>query len=119
MITAKIGIKALSVNEVWKGRRIKTQKYKSYEEIMLLVLPSVNHNIPDKARLMFVLHVGVSSKNFDLDNACKPFLDILQKKYGINDRYIYKIEMVKFHVKKGEEFIQFWITQIEKELLGK
>lgn len=111
MITARIGIKPLSVNQVWQGRRFKTKKYKEYEQLMLLALPHIKHQIPSKARLSLKLSVGVSSKNADLDNVCKPFLDILQKKYGFNDRYVYNIEMTKYNIEKGKEFIQFWIEE--------
>lgn len=112
MIKAKVGIKALSVNKVWQGRRFKTPEYKNYEKILMLALPRIRQQIPDKTRLKLTLCIGVSSKNQDLDNVCKPFLDILQKKYQFNDRYIYEISMTKEDVKKGSEYIEFCITPI-------
>lgn len=107
-IHGKVDIKPLSVNEAWKGRRFKTGKYKQYEDLMSLALPK-GHQLADNGQLSLGLSIGVSSKNADLDNVCKPFLDILQKKYGFNDRYVYKIEMEKVDVVKGKEFIEFKI----------
>ena len=53
------------------------------------------------------LHIefGVSSKLMDIDNGIKPLLDILQKKYGFNDRDIYELHIKKTIVSKGNEFI--------------
>lgn len=113
MIAARINTKALSVNQVWQGRRFKTKKYKQYEELLLLALPLSRATINSKS-LKLSLTIGVSSKNQDLDNACKPFLDILQKKYGFNDRYVYEIVMKKEDVLKGKEYIEFEIQEIEK-----
>lgn len=45
----------------------------------------------------------------DLDNPLKPLLDVLQKKYGINDRDILELRAKKKVVKKGKEFIAFKI----------
>lgn len=105
----KINVKPLSVNEVWQGRRFKTQKYKSYEQKVLYMLPSTVH-IPEGS-LELYLQVGLSNKSADLDNCAKPFIDILQKKYGFNDSRIYHLVMMKRIVPKGEEFISFKILE--------
>lgn len=106
----RINIKALSVNECWKGRRFKTPKYKSYEKELLLKLK--HYKIPsDKIHIDIIF--GVSSKLMDIDNGLKPLLDILQKKYRFNDRDIYKLNVTKEIVKKGDEFIEFKIKGYE------
>lgn len=53
------------------------------------------------------LHIefGFSNKASDLDNPVKPILDILQKKYGFNDRDIYELHIKKTIVPKGNEYI--------------
>jgi len=107
-----IDVKPLSVNQVWQGRRFKTKAYKGYELEVMLKLPVSSLVIVCK-RLKLSLTIGVSSKNADLDNCVKPFLDILQKKYGFNDRYVYKIDMEKVDVAKGKEFIEFEIGDIK------
>ena len=112
MIKAKIHIKPLSVNKVWQGRRFKTKDYKQYEELVTLALPNGKLGIPVGEALSLELTVGLSSKNADLDNVCKPFLDILQKKYKFNDRRVYNIIMTKMSVAKGKEFIEFRIDKL-------
>jgi Holliday junction resolvase RusA-like endonuclease len=105
-----VNIKPLSVNQVWQGRRFKTPKYKAYEKEMLLELPKLNLNT--KAYLSVDITFGYSTRASDIDNGLKPFLDCLQKKYGINDNKIYNLNVVKEIVKKGEEFIKFSIKEI-------
>ena len=40
------------------------------------------------------------------------FLDCLVKKYGFDDRQIYELTQKKEIVKKGNEFIEFEITNL-------
>ena len=105
----KLNIKPLSVNEAWQGRRFKTPKYKRYETDMLLLLPKLKI-IEPPYRVNII--VGFSNKASDLDNICKPFLDILQKKYGINDKHIEILHIEKQIVSKNNEFISFEIVSI-------
>jgi len=100
----KIKVKPLSVNNAWQGKRFKTQDYKSYEQELFYLLPS-KINIPAKD-IVLSITFGIS-KNSDIDNPIKPFLDILQKKYNFNDKNISKLILTKTEVKKGEEFISF------------
>lgn len=101
-----IKIKPLSVNKAWQGRRFKTQDYKNYELELLSKLPKLE--LP-KEPYFLKIKVGFSSKAADLDNVLKPFLDVLQKRYNFNDKEIYKIEIEKEIIKKGNEFISFEI----------
>lgn len=104
----RVDIKPLSVNQAWQGRRFKTDKYKSYESSVMLRLKPLN--IPD-GNLEVQIQVGFSNKQSDLDNVLKPFLDILQKKYGFNDSRIYHLCVYKRIVPKGQEFISFDIYE--------
>lgn len=97
-------IKALSVNQCWQGRRFKTPAYKDYEHTVTTLLPKLM--LPE-GKMQLKLKVGTSSKNSDTDNPTKPFLDILSKAYGFNDKVVYKIEIEKKDVEKGEEFVEF------------
>ncbi len=101
----KISIKPLSVNECWRGRRFKTPAYTAYERELLYLLPSLT--IPKNKKLELKIKVGFSSKNSDADNIAKPFCDILQKRYGFNDKWIYKLTIEKEDVEKKAEFIDF------------
>ena len=106
----KIDLKPLSINEAFKGRRFKTDKYKRYEIKLKRLLPEITIN--DKVDLKIFIEWGLSSLLSDVDNPAKPFIDILQKKYGFNDRYVQELNLRKVKVKKGEEYIKFKIKEI-------
>lgn len=97
-------IKPLSVNEAWKGRRFKTDKYKAYRKEVLLMLPKLT--LPE-GPLYIYLEWGFSNSACDFDNPIKPFVDILQEKYGFNDNRIIESHIKKTKVKKGAEYILF------------
>lgn len=103
----RLDTKPLSVNRCWQGRRFKTEEYKDYEEELIYTLPKIE--IP-KGKLQIKIKWGFSSKASDIDNPTKPLIDILQKKYGFNDKLIYKMELEKVDVEKGKEFIEFNIN---------
>lgn len=102
----RVNIKPLSVNKAWQGRRFKTEYYKSFEKELLYKLPALKMPSPP---YRLVLRFGFSNKLSDCSNPIKLVEDIIQKKYGINDRDVYKIEAEKFIVPKGKEFIDFFI----------
>lgn len=106
----KIKIKPLSVNGAWKGRRYRTDDYKKYQKLLGLLLKY--KKIPE-GKLKLITRVGYSSKSSDIDNFLKPFIDCLQKKYMFNDNRIYKLDVEKVDVKKGEEFIEFELLKYE------
>lgn len=106
----KLSVKALSVNECFQGRRFKTKRYLLYERLTLQQLSEMS--IPT-GKLSATYIFGVSNSNSDADNLVKPFQDILQKKYGFNDRMIYRTVIEKVLVKKGEEFIEFRLDPLE------
>ena len=97
-----VEIKPLSVNLAWKGKRYKTDTYKAYEKELMLKLPRLN--VPNgKIRIDVTFYFKNSLS--DIDNPLKPFLDILQKKYGFNDRDIFQLNVKKVVSKiEGIEF---------------
>lgn len=103
-----IKIKPLYVNEAFKGRRFKSDKYKSYERFLLQYLKKID-NASFVGKLEIHFKFGFSSKLSDLDNPVKPLLDILCKHYGFDDRQVYKIVLEKEIVKKGNEYLEFII----------
>lgn len=105
----RLKIKALSVNEAWKGKRYKTPLYKRYEADLGLLLPCVDVPEADKLQIHYIF--GLSSKRADYDNCIKQFQDIISKKYNFNDNRIYKAIIEKVDVKKNEEFIKFKIEK--------
>lgn len=103
----KIKIKPLSSNDAWGGRKFKTADYKQYEKDLNYLLPK-SIEIPE-GKIWVHYIFGLSSKGSDYDNCIKQFQDIISKKYGFNDNRIYRAMIDKVDVKKGEEFIKFYI----------
>lgn len=104
-------VKPLSVNRCWQGKRFKTPEYKSYEKSLLLMLPNLTVKDCD---IRLDLEFGFSSSASDIDNPIKPFVDILQKKYGFNDKKIIELNVKKKKCQKGAEYIIFNIKQLEQ-----
>ena len=102
----RLNIKPLSVNKCWQGKRYKTPEYKAYEQEVLLELPNVQGDLKGEDLELFVTF-GFSNMASDIDNPVKPFLDILQKKYGFNDSQVMKLNLKKVKVEKGKEFIDW------------
>lgn len=106
VISNRVNIKPLSVNEAWKGSRFKTDDYKAYEKELLWLLQPME--LPEKPyKITFVF--GFSNKASDWDNPVKPLQDILQKKYKFNDKDIMEASVIKKIVKQGEEYFEFKI----------
>lgn len=106
----RVDIKPLSVNRAWRGRLTKTFEMKRYTNDVLLLLRPMD--IPE-GNLHINIEYGFSNKGADIDNPCKPFIDVLQKKYGFNDSRIYGLNLKKVIVKKGQEYIDFEIRGME------
>jgi len=104
----KLQIKPLSINEAFKGRKFRTDKYDYFIKNCLLQLPKTIL-IQDKTNIKLAIEFGFSSKASDIDNCCKTFIDCLVKKYKVDDRFIYEMHVFKSIVKKGEEYIKFKI----------
>jgi len=97
-----LNIKPLSVNKAWQGKRYKSPEYKKYEIQVLRMLPDIE--IKEFKRLKITY--GFSNMMSDIDNPTKLVLDLLQKKYNVNDRDLIYLVLHKEKTKKGEEFIE-------------
>lgn len=115
LFTDRVEIKPISVNECWQGRKFKTPAYTAYEKEMLLRLSPYDMK-QAKEPLEISLIVGLSNIASDVDNVVKPFLDILQKKYNFNDKYVFRLIVEKVIVVKGAEFIEFYIKNLTPRL---
>jgi Holliday junction resolvase RusA-like endonuclease len=105
----RLDIKPLSVNEAFYGQRVKTAKYRTYQKEVLLRLKPMKLG---SGKLSLSIHFGFSSKGSDIDNCVKQFTDCLSKKYGFNDNRIYRLEVTKEIVPKGQEFIEYSISDL-------
>lgn len=99
-------IKPLSVNQAFKGKRFKTDKYDTFIYKMHCILPN-EINIPNPNKMRLAIEFGFSSSASDIDNCLKTFIDCLVKKYKVDDRYIQELHVFKKITKKGEEYIKF------------
>jgi len=103
----KVRIKPLSVNEAWQGKRYKTPANAAYGKQLWLMLPPKVEIPGGKLKIKFVF--GLSMKRADYDNCIKQAQDVICKKYNFDDSRIYKAEIEKVIVPKGEEFLSFSI----------
>ena len=107
-------IKPMSINQAFKGRKVKTDRYRAYEELLLFTLP--NMRVP-KGKLSITFEFGFKNIGSDVDNPIKLFLDILQKKYGFNDNMVYRIVANKTIVKSGSrEYVDFKISSYKNNI---
>jgi len=106
----KLSIKPMSVNQAWQGKRFKTPTYKEFEKEMMFMIPSTKERFSDMLSVSF--EFGFSSPLADLDNPVKPTIDILQKKFGFNDRHVFELNVRKYIVEKGKEFISVRIENL-------
>jgi hypothetical protein len=100
----RVEIKPLTVNRAYQGRRFRTPELLAYQQELAYRLPKLD--VP-KGKLAVRYIFGVSSRNSDGDNLIKAFQDALAEHYGFNDRDIYRWEIEKQIVAKGEEFVEF------------
>lgn len=116
----RIPVKPLSVNAAYRrhcskcrtGRYVKTTKTKDYLQYIKDVRNFLNgFDIPE-GELNLEIDWGVSSRGFDVDNGNKPFIDLLFKKFQMNDNLIYRLENNKIIVPKKKEFIEFQIKPL-------
>lgn len=107
----KIDIKPLSVNQAWQGKRFKTKLYSAFEQEFLLKLRPLK--LPEPPYSVYY-EFGLSNVLSDWDNPIKPTQDVLQKKYGFDDKDIFEGVVHKVKVDKGLEYILFEIKSFFK-----
>lgn len=106
-------LKGISLNNAYIGRRFASPALKQFKSDMQVLLPRI---VVPEGKLALILRFGVSSKISDADNLSKATTDCIAEAYNFNDKQIYKFTIEKVDVKKGEEFIQFSITEYENLL---
>ena len=95
------------------GRRFKSKAYKVWEQAVVTLLNRMKPHIP-VGPVAFHLEVGISLR-FDLDNAIKQTLDVIQKHHKVfDDKDVFEIHAYKKQVVKGDEYIEFYFTSLNK-----
>lgn len=112
MITGIINIKPMSVNEAYTGRRFKTDRYRAYADLVYWHLRTA---LVPSGKLKLTIDWYISNPGADVDNPAKPFIDILQKRYGFNDKNIYQLILTKKIISKGNERIEFKIERYNEK----
>lgn len=105
----KLDVKAMSVNRAWQGRRFKTTDYKDYEKELMQCLPELDDFFEFNQPLHLNIIFGLSNMAADIDNGVKPLVDIMQKKYKFDDKWLFSMEIDKHLVNRGSEYIFFEI----------
>lgn len=102
----RVGVKPMSVNRAFKGRRFRSKEYDLYEKMVVSMLPKLR--IPEPPYHVYY-RFFFSNTNADIDNPAKLCTDILQKFYNFNDKNVYRLTIEKHIVKKGQEYFEFMI----------
>ena len=120
-MTHRFGVKPLSANRMFYRAKTKTKEYREYQETIRMLLMMENNDTWDwpfgTNKVSFKVEAGLSNKAADLDNVIKPLLDTYQSMYpDFNDKYVYYIELTKTMTKRGEEFLEVLVEEIEDEV---
>ena len=113
----ELPLKAVSVNEAYKGRRFKTEKHKLFRDKVDILLRTFD--LPELApkKEFFLVYTFYTSTNSDVDNLIKITQDAICTCIGVDDRYLGGLYARKVKVKKGQERIKFDIFQNEYDQL--
>lgn len=113
MTAVRLPIKALSTNQLYIGRKIKSAAARQFEESLavLLAVHAKDKDLPD-GELAIHYRIGVSRRS-DLDNCLKLLQDGIARHYGIDDRRFCAHTAVRVPVKKGGEFLMFRIEAFD------
>lgn len=111
--------KPLSVNEAWRGRKIKTEKYEDFENDVFYLLKEQAQKFADMAasvppgpiEVIYCFYLR-NHKKADYDNCIKAFQDLLVNNGLIHDdRLIYHADIYK--IPSDVDKIQFIIRPYE------
>lgn len=108
----RVNIKPLSANQLWQGRKFKTDKYDKYCHDLGFLLPKLKLGLPPYS-VSFVF--GFSNPASDVDNPIKGLLDIMQRKYRFDDKDVAELHVYKAITGKGSEYFSFSIESMPKQ----
>lgn len=105
----KLEVSPISVNKSWKGRKFKTDLYKSFEYDVARMLPFVNESLgKQEVFVKYVFYIN-NYGNADTFNMEKTLSDMLVKRgYITDDRYI-RAGYVRKERTDGPEWIDITI----------
>jgi len=109
-------VKPLSINAAYTLKRKKSAKYRKFEDDMALELFGYEvppHRDIKNMRFKLEIHWGFATSLSDVDNPIKTLLDVLQRWFKFDDKQIMNISASKTVVGKGQEYIDFTLTEIQ------
>jgi len=116
-IDVTIPYPALSTNKMYSGRKRRSVYYKSFRKKVFQYLDGhLDGHVNLRGNLGLKLEVGFSSPLSDLSNAIKALEDIMTEYLHFNDRQIVHIEMFKYLVNKGEEYMKLSIYKTKRNV---
>ena len=106
----RFDFKPLSANKMFYRAKQLTREYREWREAIYEdVEDRTKWKFKKDERLDFTVNVGFSSKLADVDNCIKPLLDTFQYMFEFNDKYVYRVEITKEIVKKGDEYFEVYV----------
>jgi len=116
-VDVRIDLPALSTNKLFQGRKHRSYHYKVFRKKVFTILrEELRETYKLNGNLALCMTVGFSSKLSDLSNSIKAIEDILCEYLGFDDRQIVKIELYKYIVPKGEEYMDITISKTRKNI---
>lgn len=110
-------VKALSTNKLYSGRKVRSWHYKRFRKQVFKILDTYDkENLRLSGNLKLKLEVGFSSPLSDLSNAIKSVEDVIAEWIGFNDKQIVSIEMEKYLVNKGSEYMRVQLSKTNKNI---
>ena len=114
----RFNVKPLSANKMFGHRGKTTFKTKDYLEYQNELRDEIRGEAEEddwpfaSGFVRFNITAGLSNRGADLDNILKPLFDTYQSIYtDFNDNKVYKIEVEKVKVEKGEEFLEVTVEE--------
>ena len=110
-IKQRIGIKPLSINKAWQGRRFMTKEYKQWVKDALLLMGKQRELVGDvSVHLDFYVKYP---KMCDIDNPVKTCLDLFKKRGWLkDDRQVTYLSVCK--KQSEQERIEVEIKELDK-----
>lgn len=116
-VDVRIDCPALSTNKLFSGRKRRSYHYKDFRRKVFKILrEELKDTYKLTGNLKLTMTVGFSSKLSDLSNSIKAIEDILCEYLNFDDRQIVVIELHKFIVPKGEEYMDITIHKVKRNI---
>lgn len=116
-VQLQLPFKAFSTNDLYAGRKVRSMKYKGFRKTVLDFLNKNYEQRVDLAgNLVLSLEIGYSSPLSDASNGIKGIEDIAAEYFKFNDKQIVTLNVDKYLVDKGKEYMILKIVKTTKDI---